>query len=96
MPAGHTLLLAVPRAMGRPKARHNGLRADEQVANRGLEAADIAQRQLVGRRLDVGLFRRKLALVAGDRRALGIEVAGYVRHQRPVAASRIMPVPCVS
>jgi hypothetical protein len=44
----------------------------------------------------VGLFRRKLALVAGDRRALGIEVAGYVRHQRPVAASRIMPVPCVS
>jgi len=36
MPAGHTLLLAAPRAMGRPKARHNDLRADEQVANRVL------------------------------------------------------------
>ena len=55
MPPGRTLLLAAPRAMGRPKARHNGLRADEQVANRVLEAVDIAQRQLVGRRLDGGL-----------------------------------------
>jgi hypothetical protein len=39
----------------------------------------------------VRLLRRKLARIAGDRRELGLQVAGDVHHQRPVAASRTMP-----
>jgi len=92
-----TTLAEVPLAglsLGRPqRLGREGHPAAGQEFARGTarhQADRLGHRPHPG--IHMRLLRRKLAGLAGDRRELGLQVAGDVDHQRPLAASRIMHV----